>query len=67
MNLSAQIRAVWSSTHFDLPELTEFARPKAVEEALDRLQELNANGPSERAFGWESLPNVRLWEKQRCA
>ena len=38
-----------------------------MEEALGRLDELNATGPSERVFGWESLPNVRLWEKQRCA
>ncbi len=38
-----------------------------VEEGLERLADLNANGPSERAFGWESLPNVKLWMDQRCA
>lgn len=38
-----------------------------AEEALARLDDLNANGPSERAFGWESLPNVVLWKQQRCA
>lgn len=38
-----------------------------VEEGLERLADLNANGPSERAFGWESLPNVKLWIEQRCA
>ncbi len=38
-----------------------------VEEGLERLADLNANGPSERAFGWESLPNVKLWMEQRCA
>ncbi len=41
-------------------------RPTA-EEALARLDDLKANGPSERAFGWESLPNIELWKKQRCA
>jgi hypothetical protein len=39
----------------------------SVEEALDRLDDLRRNGPSERAFGWESLPGVRLWKEQRCA
>lgn len=38
-----------------------------VEEALERLDHLRTNGPSERAFGWESLPNVKLWMSQRCA
>jgi hypothetical protein len=38
-----------------------------VEEALARLDDLRAHGPSERAFGWESLPNVELWKQQRCA
>ena len=39
----------------------------SVEEAMRRLDDLRANGPTERAFGWESLPNVRLWKEQRCA
>lgn len=38
-----------------------------AEEALARLDDLDANGPSERAFGWESLPDVVLWKQQRCA
>ena len=38
-----------------------------VDEALDRLAELHDNGPSERAFGWESLPTVHLWKAQQCA
>jgi hypothetical protein len=37
------------------------------EEALARLADLTREGPSERAFGWESLPNVKLWMSQRCA
>ena len=37
------------------------------EEAMARLADLAQLGPSERAFGWESLPNVKLWMIQRCA
>lgn len=65
-----QKRSKW----FEAPKTAHFVmwwvpvgHEPTVEEALDRLQELNANGPSDRAFGWESLPNVRLWQKQRCA
>jgi hypothetical protein len=36
-------------------------------EALARLDHLTRHGPSEHAFGWESLPNVKLWAQQRCA
>ena len=35
------------------------------EEAMAGLADLAR--PSERAFGWESLPNVKLWMSQRCA
>jgi hypothetical protein len=37
------------------------------EEALARLEHLTRHGPSDHAFGWESLPNVKLWMNQRCA
>jgi hypothetical protein len=37
------------------------------EEALARLEHLTAHGPSDHAFGWESLPNVKLWMSKRCA
>ena len=37
------------------------------EEALARLDHLTQHGASEHAFGWESLPNVKLWMNQRCA
>jgi hypothetical protein len=30
------------------------------------LQHLRENGPSETSFGWESLPNVKLWQESRC-
>jgi hypothetical protein len=36
------------------------------EEGLARLQHLRDNGPSDTAFGWDSLPNVALWQKSRC-
>ena len=42
-------------------------RVPSLEEAMARLDDLRANGPSERAFGWESLTNIRLWKRQRCA
>jgi Domain of unknown function (DUF3291) len=35
-------------------------------QGLERLEHLRAHGPSEHAFGWESLPNVALWQKSRC-
>ena len=37
------------------------------EEALARLDHLTQHGPSDHAFGWDSLPNVKLWMSQRCA
>ncbi len=41
-------------------------RPNPAE-ALGRLDDLTANGPSERAFGWESLPHITRWKDRRCA
>jgi hypothetical protein len=35
-------------------------------EGLARLQNLRENGPNETSFGWESLPNVKLWQESRC-
>lgn len=37
------------------------------EEAMARLEHLTAYGASAQAFGWESLPNVKLWMSKRCA
>jgi hypothetical protein len=31
-----------------------------LEEAVERLEHLKAHGPSEYAFGWESLPGARI-------
>ncbi len=54
------------SAHFVMWWVPEGHQPTA-EEALARLADLNANGPTDQAFGWESLPNVRLWKQKQCA
>jgi hypothetical protein len=38
-----------------------------LEEAIERLEHLKANGPTEHAFGWESLASAQLWKAARCA
>ena len=38
-----------------------------VQEAVERLQSLRQDGPSDVAFGWESLPSAQLWKTSRCA
>jgi hypothetical protein len=38
-----------------------------VEEAKERLEYLAAHGPSDHAFGWESVPAAQLWKTARCA
>jgi uncharacterized protein DUF3291 len=38
-----------------------------IQEAIARLEHLKANGPSEHAFGWESLASAQLWKTARCA
>jgi hypothetical protein len=38
-----------------------------VQEAIERLRHLQQHGPSEHAFGWESVPSARLWKAARCA
>ena len=37
------------------------------QEALARLDHLTQHGPSDHAFGWESLANVEALMRQRCA
>lgn len=37
-----------------------------TDEALARLQSLHDLGPTDFSFGWESLPNVKLWQESRC-
>jgi hypothetical protein len=38
-----------------------------VAEGLERLHHLKRHGPSEYAFGWESVPSAQLWKTARCA
>ena len=52
--------------HFALWPVEEGHRPTLLE-ARQRLEDLEANGASERVFGWESLPNIKLWMTARCA
>ena len=58
--------APMSTPHFVMWWI-EAGRVPALEEAMARLGHLTENGPSEHAFGWESLPNIKLWMQQRCA
>jgi Domain of unknown function (DUF3291) len=37
-----------------------------IGEAKERLEHLPAHGPSEHAFGWESVPAAQLWKTARC-
>ena len=41
-------------------------RPTA-QEGRQRLEHLEAHGPSDHAFGWESLNQNNLWMTARCA
>ncbi len=36
-------------------------------EAKERLEHLAAHGPSDHAFGWESVAAAQLWKTARCA
>lgn len=38
-----------------------------LEEAKERLEYLNAHGPSEFAFGWADLPSTRVFLERKCA
>ncbi|WP_246139420.1 DUF3291 domain-containing protein [Falsiphaeobacter marinintestinus] len=38
-----------------------------LEEALDRLDHLNKNGPSEQAFGWADLKDAQMWQSHGCS
>ena len=55
-----------SSAHFVMWWVPVGHEPSA-EEALERLAHYNEHGPSEHAFGWAELPEVKLWMEKRCA
>jgi len=40
-------------------------RPELAE-GVERLDHLRAHGPSDQAFGWESVPAAQLWKTARC-
>jgi Domain of unknown function (DUF3291) len=41
-------------------------RPTLIE-AKERLEYLATHGPSDHAFGWESMPAAQLWKTARCS
>jgi hypothetical protein len=55
-----------ATPHFVMWWVTIGHQP-TTEEAMARLKQLSEQGPSEAAFGWESLPNIKLWMSKRCA
>jgi hypothetical protein len=38
-----------------------------IQEAVGRLERLKQHGPTDQAFGWESLPSAQMWKTARCA
>ncbi len=52
--------------HFAMWWVPAGHRP-TLDEALDRLDHLRAQGPSGQAFGWADLPGTRLWRQKACA
>ena len=60
----------WFSTMTDQHFAMWWIEPGHVptlEEAAAKLSYLRENGPSDEAFGWESLPGSQLWREARCA
>ena len=62
-------KAEWFSTmsmaHFVMWWVEPGHQPSLLE-AKDRLDHLEAHGNTDRAFGWDHLPHVKLWQSQRC-
>ncbi|MBL4927252.1 DUF3291 domain-containing protein [Fuscibacter oryzae] len=62
-------RAEWfqvlGKMHFVMWWVPERHRP-TLDEALERLADLQANGDSDRAFGWSYLKEARLWKDHGC-
>ena len=52
--------------HFVMWWIPAGHRPTA-DEAMSQLAALTTLGPTADAFGWESLPNIKLWMSQRSA
>ena len=45
----------------------EAGHKPTIAEAKDKLSHLNEHGSTDYAFGWDYLPHVKLWQKERCA
>lgn len=62
-------RAEWfpemATRNFVMWRVARDHRP-TLAEAMERLAELDRDGPTDRVFGWENLPSVRLWRERRC-
>lgn len=56
---------VLGEMHFAMWWIAPGHRP-TLAEGLERLGDLRAHGPSERAFGWADLPEARHWREARC-
>jgi heme-degrading monooxygenase HmoA len=54
-----------SKLHFAMWWIEPGTTPTAAE-GRARLEHVQANGPSDYAFGWEGLESVKLWREARC-
>ena len=52
--------------HFVMWWVEEGHRP-GLAEAAQKLETLREHGSTDAAFGWDHLPNVKLWRSQQCA
>ena len=63
-------RAEWfevlGEMHFVMWWVEDGHRP-TLEEGLERLEMLKANGNSADAFGWDGLKEAKLWRERACA
>ena len=63
-------RAKWfealGDTYFVMWWVPQGHRP-GLDEALERLDHLRANGDSDHAFGWSYLNEATLWKTRSCA
>jgi hypothetical protein len=54
------------SHHFVMWPVEEGHVP-SVQEAMDRLEHLEAHGNSDYAYDWQHLELIKLWMSQRCS
>jgi hypothetical protein len=63
-------RAEWFEVmdrmHFVMWRVAAGHKP-TLEEALARLEHLNANGASDHAFGWDHVREANLWRSASCS